>query len=193
VGYASIAVIEGFKLNEKEKEELLDIANKTLENHVKGKKVTLPKVKDSYLMKPGASFVTLKKHGELRGCIGQIVARRPLALDVQENTIAAASHDPRFPPVKPDELRDISTEVSVLTPAQPVYDPHTVVVGRDGLIIEKGRHRGVLLPQVPGEAGWSLSQYLDGICRKAGISTADLRDHETKLYRFQALVFPGHD
>lgn len=189
VGYGALAVVGKFELSDKEKQELLKISRETLVAHVEGKKVGVPKVSDPYLMKPGAPFVTLKKHGELRGCIGHIIAREPLAKAVSDNTIAAASHDPRFPPVTKGELKDISIEISVLTPPQPVYDPNTIKVGRDGIIIEKGMRRGVLLPQVPGEAGWDLPQYLAGICRKAGLSPSDINDPATKLGRYQAIVF----
>ena len=101
--------------------------------------------------------------------------------------IAASSQDPRFPPVKPDELKDIDVEVSVLTAPTELTDPLAVRVGTDGLIIEKGMNRGVLLPQVPTEQGWDKKQYLEGICRKAGLPPDAWKD--AKLLRFQAIVF----
>lgn len=189
VGYAALAVIKKFQLSDSEKSELLKIAKNTLETFVRGGRPALPRISDSYLMKPGAPFVTLRKNGQLRGCIGHIIAKQPLAKAVVENTVAAASEDPRFRPVTPDELKDISIEISVLTPPQPVFDPNTIVVGRDGLIISKGFNRGVLLPQVPEEQGWDLPRYLDGILEKAGLKADALSDPETRLFRFQALVF----
>ena len=189
VGYSSIAFLNGFNLTENQKKELTGLAWKTIRDTLDGKRITPVKLSDPYLMKNGAAFVTLKKNGELRGCIGHIIAREPLALSVQNNAVSAALRDPRFSPVKKEELKDISLEVSVLTPPQPVYDPSTIKVGRDGLIIENGMHRGVLLPQVPGEWNWNLNDYLEAICRKAGLPASAIKDPKTKLYRFQALVF----
>jgi AmmeMemoRadiSam system protein A len=189
VGYGALAVMNKFQLADSEKAELLKIARQTIGQLVKGAKVEPAKVSDRYLMQPGAPFVTLRKEGELRGCIGHIIAREPLVKAVQENAIAAASEDPRFPPVKESELKDIDIEISVLTPPQPVFDTGSIVLGRDGLIIENGYHRGVLLPQVPGEIGWDLKQFLDGICNKAGLPSSAIGDPGTKLFRFQALVF----
>ncbi len=101
--------------------------------------------------------------------------------------VAAATSDPRFPPVRIDELHDIHVEVSVLTPPQPLANPQDVNVGVDGLIIERGFNRGVLLPQVPTEQGWNRDQYLEGICRKAGMEPTCWKT--AKLEKFQAIVF----
>lgn len=189
VGYSALAVERGFNLTARQKEELRALVKKTLADHLAGKSIEPVKLADPYLMKNGAAFVTLKKNGQLRGCIGHIIAMEPLARSIQQNTVAAASHDPRFPPVRTEELKDISIEISVLTPPQPVYDKNIVEVGRDGLIIESGGRRGVLLPQVPGEFGWNRGQFLAEICEKAGLSPDAIDKPETKLYRFQALVF----
>lgn len=189
VGYAAIAVVmpqSSKTLSDAQKAELLKLARTTLDAHVSGKKLP-PLPSDNSLKVPGAAFVTLRKHGELRGCIGQIIARGSLDKTVQDMTMAAASEDPRFPPVKPNELKDIDLEISVLTPPEELPDPLSVRVGTDGLIIEKDYHRGVLLPQVPTEQGWNKTQYLEGLAQKAGLPKDGW--HGAKFLRFQAIVF----
>jgi len=104
------------------------------------------------LAAPGAAFVTLHLHGQLRGCIGTVTPRgEPLAQNVVAMARAAAVEDPRFPPLRPDELADVDLEISVLGPLVPVERPDEIVVGRDGLLVEEGFRRGLLLPQVPVE------------------------------------------
>lgn len=188
VGYGAVVAVAGAdsSLGEVQKEELLKLSRVTLEAFVRGKKVP-PLPVDAALKKDGAAFVTLRKRGELRGCIGQIIARMPLDECIRDMTISAASEDPRFPPVKADELKDIDIEISVLTPPKPMDDPMSVRVGTDGLIISKGFNRGVLLPQVPIEQGWNKNQYLEGICHKAGMAPSCWKD--ASLSRFQAIVF----
>jgi AmmeMemoRadiSam system protein A len=141
------------------------------------------------LRAPGAAFVTLKKHGELRGCIGHVIASMPLYRCVAEVALSAATQDYRFAPVDPRELDQLAFEISVLTPPEVVTDPTTVQVGRDGLIVSRGRNRGLLLPQVPEEQGWDRNQFLDGTCRKAGLPAGCWRDPETRLERFRAIVW----
>lgn len=186
VGYAAIVAVVPPSIGDVQKKALLRLARETLAAHVTKKKLP-PLPNDPVLTKDGAAFVTLKKRGELRGCIGHIIARQPLGKTVQEMAVAAASEDPRFPPVRAEELPEIDVEVSVLTAPTELRDPLSVRVGTDGLIIEKGSNRGVLLPQVPTEQGWNRDQYLDGICHKAGMQDGCWKD--AKLYRFQAIVF----
>jgi AmmeMemoRadiSam system protein B/AmmeMemoRadiSam system protein A len=176
-----------FTLTESEKETLLKLAHDTVMAHVSGKKLPPIKTDNPKFKANGATFVTLRKDGHLRGCIGHIIAREPLIENVRNMAIQASSHDPRFPPVRKDELKDIDVEVSVLTPPQPLLNPLEVRVGTDGLIIQRGFNRGVLLPQVPTEQGWNKDQYLRGICRKAGMEPTCWKD--AKLKKFQAIVF----
>jgi AmmeMemoRadiSam system protein A len=124
------------------------------------------------LQRDGASFVTLTKHGQLRGCIGSLEPRRPLVLDVQENAAAAAFNDPRFPPVRLEELDDLRVEISVLSPPQPLsYDgPDDLIAklrpGVDGVVIERGWNRATFLPQV-WEKLPDPNQFLQHLCLKA--------------------------
>lgn len=130
--------------------------------------------------------------GDLRGCIGFPEPVFPLAEGIAEAAVAAAVDDPRFPPVHAEELSRLIADVSVLTPftAVAVQDrPGGIRVGRDGLSVERGRARGLLLPQVAPEQGWNAEQLLDGTCEKAGLPRESWRSSATEVFRFEAEVF----
>ncbi len=182
-----------FKLTLEQKRILMEIAKRSVEVIVKEGKKYEPEVDDPYLKKKGAAFVTLKKGGRLRGCIGHIVAREPLYLTVRDMAIAAATQDPRFSPVKEFELPQLEYEISVLSPLEVVHDIKNIVVGRDGLIMERGLRRGVLLPQVSIEFGWDRETFLRHTCRKAFMEDDCYKSKETKIYRFGAIVFNEKD
>lgn len=175
-------------LDEGQQKRLLDLARRAVEAAVKGQAPPAIPQDDPALLRPGGVFVTLKQHGELRGCIGAMVARRPLAREVVAMAAEAALNDPRFPPVSPGELTGLELELSVLSPMQPCR-PEEVRVGVDGLLIEGRGTTGVLLPQVPVEQGWDRRQYLEGICRKAGLPRDAWQDPGVRLHCFQAQVF----
>ncbi len=139
------------------------------------------------LSAPGAAFVTLTKNGRLRGCIGYTEAVAPLFKVVQECAVAAATEDPRFPPVSSNELPSLRIEISVLTPLVPIL-PEEVEVGRHGLMVSQGGMRGLLLPQVPVEWGWDRETFLDQTCVKAGLPPSAWR-HGATLRSFTAEVF----
>lgn len=194
VGYISAVFFKknanetGFDLNDEEKKTLLNIARKTIEEYLKSGKTPEFKITDEKLKIKTGVFVTLKKKGELRGCIGLIKGIKPLYLGVIDMAIAAATQDPRFPPVIKNELKDIEIEISILTPFQKVEDPEKdIVVGRDGLYIMKGFYSGLLLPQVPVEWGWDRKTFLEQVCYKAGLPKDAWKTAE--LYKFQAIVF----
>lgn len=135
-----------------------------------------------------ATFVTLRSaDGTLRGCIGELDARRPLVESVRGNAVSAAVRDPRFSPVGPDELDGLQIALSVLTPPRIVGDASDVVVGRHGLIVERGPRRGVLLPEVAVDHGWDRETFLAATCRKAGLSLDAWRDPETRLAVFETV------
>ena len=138
-----------------------------------------------------AAFVTLRIGSELRGCIGHITADRQLGDLVFNLAIAAGSEDPRFPSVRPEELEHITVEISVLTTPQAVdpRDLRGIVIGRDGLIVERGTARGLLLPQVAPEHGWGPGQFLEATCEKAGLPKGAWREPGTRVLTFQADVF----
>jgi AmmeMemoRadiSam system protein A len=150
------------------------------------------------LLEAHGAFVTLRKHGELRGCIGYTAPSAPLAEAVRDNAINAATRDPRFPPVIEEELKAIRIEVSALqhgdsedTPFIRLHDVSEIVLGRDGLYLEHAGRRGggLLLPQVPLEQGWSREQFLDAICTKAGALPGAWNRPGVMLYRFSAQIF----
>ncbi|MCG7844546.1 MAG: TIGR00296 family protein [Methanomassiliicoccales archaeon] len=152
-------------------------------------------VPDSFRQKSGA-FVTLKTFPgeELRGCIGYPEPIFPLAEAILRSA-QGACHDPRFPPLRPEELDQVVIEVSVLTPPEELKVdtrqamPERIVIGRDGLIMERGFYRGLLLPQVPLEWGWDANTFLEQACIKAGMTPDMWLDRRTKVFTFQAEVF----
>ncbi len=147
---------------------------------------------------PRGAFVTLHLEGALRGCIGYIQAVGTLAETVRDNAVNAGFRDPRFNPVRPDEVPHLTIEISALrageTPGSPfirVNDISEVVVGRDGLYLEHtgGMASGILLPQVPTEYGWDIDAFLDALCRKAGAPQGAWKRADFRLSRFSAEVF----
>jgi AmmeMemoRadiSam system protein B/AmmeMemoRadiSam system protein A len=176
-------------LTEKEKTKLKQIARDAIEAAVNGK--DLPTVKDltDNLKADYGIFVTIKEHGNLRGCIGRIIGDQPLYLSCQQMARAAAREDPRFDPVTQRELPELEIEISVLTPLTPVKDFKDIVIGRDGLLIRKGYYSGLLLPQVATEYGWDVTEFLEQTCHKAGLPSGAYRDKDAELYKFSAEVF----
>ena len=166
---------------------LLGIARRALGGYFGTGKIPPEEGAQGKLAAPGAAFVTLTKNGRLRGCIGYTEAVAPLFKVVQECAVAAATEDPRFPPVSSNELPSLRIEISVLTPLVPIL-PEEVEVGRHGLMVAQGRMRGLLLPQVPVELGWDRETFLDQTCVKAGLSPSAWR-HGATLRAFTAEVF----
>jgi len=184
----------GEGLTRDEQHTLLDLARKAVAHFLETGKV-LEVDADRASLTPAlkarrAAFVTLTNAGRLRGCIGHIRAVEPLWRSVVQNACRACE-DRRFraSPVTKDEVDELTIEISVLSPTRPVEDIERIVIGRDGLIMARGRRRGVFLPQVPIEQGWDRLDYLIHLCGKASLPTGAWRDDETKLYRFTAQVF----
>lgn len=172
--------------------ELVRLARSAVENYVVNRAVIKPEMESPR----SGVFVTLlygsKEH--LRGCVGFPMPDRMLRQSVIEAAIAAATGDPRFPPVDRKELGNIVFEVSVLTPpeeilAGPGKYREEIRIGRDGLILRWKYGSGLLLPHVPVELGWDVDEYLANICCKAGAPLDALLDHTSRMYRFQAMVF----
>lgn len=137
----------------------------------------------------GGAFVSLhESDGTLRGCIGFIESADPRERTVRDAAVAAATRDPRFPPVRPDELPGLHLEISLLSAPFPIRAAD-VVCGRHGLIVSRGSRRGLLLPQVPAQFGWTREQFLAATCRKAGLPESAWRDADTRLEAFEAEVF----
>jgi AmmeMemoRadiSam system protein B/AmmeMemoRadiSam system protein A len=170
-----------------ERRELLDLARETITRLLLTETAPLPRGYSDRLMREQGAFVTLKKKGDLRGCIGRILPDGPLAELVSRMAFEAAFRDPRFQPLAPSELSDIEIEVSLLTPPRRVSGASGVVVGRDGVILGKSGHSAVFLPQVAPEQGWDRDTMLDALCRKAGLTAGCWKDAELSV--FQAEVF----
>lgn len=135
------------------------------------------------------AFVTLKVKGELRGCIGRLDHTAPLWQKIPELAKASAFEDNRFPPLRKDEMPDISLEVTVLGEPVEVKDVGEIVIGRDGLIIEKGFNRGLLLPQVATEHGWDVATFMEHTSLKAGLPPDEWKRGGVKIFRFEGVVF----
>jgi AmmeMemoRadiSam system protein A len=181
------------ELTKKEKDSLLDMAKKTIAAKVSNKDFQKLTVDSATLKEKRGAFVTLKKRGHLRGCIGYIKAVQPLWETVQEMALAAAFHDPRFPSLKPEELEDLTFEISVLSPLQRVQNINEIQVGKHGLYIVHGHNSGLLLPQVASEYGWDRETFLKETCCKASLQPHAWQDKETEIYIFSADYFGDAD
>jgi AmmeMemoRadiSam system protein A len=145
------------------------------------------------LATPCGAFVTLKKEGELRGCIGRMDESQALLRVVEAMAKAAAFEDTRFQPLRVSEFDRIRIEISVLTPMRRIKDSSEIEVGKHGVHMRSGFRSGVFLPQVPVEWGWDLKTYLNQLCRKAGLPESSLADPGTELSVFEAIVFGEED
>jgi len=178
------------QLTRKEQQQLLAIARKSIVEYVKNGTVAEISVdidNDSLAEKQGC-FVTIKLQENLRGCIGCFTSEKPLWQTVQEFAIAAATRDPRFYPLDPDELDDISIEISALSSLAKIESFDEIQVGTHGLYIEKNMYRGVLLPQVATECGWDKTTFLTQTCLKAGLEP-DAWKSGADIYIFSAQIF----
>jgi AmmeMemoRadiSam system protein A len=133
--------------------------------------------------------VTLRRGDELRGCIGTLAAREPLARAVARMAVAAAADDPRFAPVRTDELDDLTISVSALGPLRPLREPGELAIGREGVCVQLGWHRGTLLPQVATEHGWDAEELVRHTCLKAGLWPEAWKDPAAVLEAFSAEEF----
>jgi AmmeMemoRadiSam system protein B/AmmeMemoRadiSam system protein A len=175
-----------------EQSSLLAFARKTLDRYLNTETVPLARGFSPRLQVPQAAFVTLKKHGELRGCIGHMAADTPLAQIVGAMSLEAAFNDPRFRPLSLYELGEVEIEISVLTPMKPISGPAEIKIGRDGVVLQKGTRSAVFLPQVAPEQGWGTPETLDNLCMKAGLERSCWKQG-ARLQVFQAEVFGEPD
>jgi AmmeMemoRadiSam system protein B/AmmeMemoRadiSam system protein A len=176
-------------LNEDEKKTLHQIAKTVIENKAKGKTVPDFKVESPTLKENRGAFVTIHKRGQLRGCIGYIEGQGPLHKTIERMAEAAAFKDPRFTPVKENELPELELEISVLTPLKRITDVNEIQVGKHGIYIVKGMWAGLLLPQVATEYGWDRQTFLEHTCQKAGLPSNAWKEKDTEIYIFSADIF----
>ncbi|MBP7205537.1 MAG: AmmeMemoRadiSam system protein A [Candidatus Cloacimonetes bacterium] len=174
-------------MNDDQKKTLLKLARDSIASRFNRGQVD-PPAEPEFQQKRGL-FVSLHLEGDLRGCIGLIEARQTIARGVFEMAREAAFGDPRFPPLRRDELDRLEIEISVLSELIPVTDISGIVIGRDGLLLRQGFRSGVFLPQVPVEWNWDLHTYLTQLCRKAGLPDGTWKRDDARLFRFEAEVF----
>jgi len=186
---ATSSVAQPFTLTPNEKQELLSVARKSAETAVRERSTYKPPPASPALRQNCGAFVTITKHGELRGCIGYVSPVQPLIETVRDVAALAALRDPRFPPVAAAELGELQYEVSVLSPFRRVLDVKEIRVGQHGLLMKNGNYEGVLLPQVPIEAGWDRKTFLEETARKASLPPSAWKDYDTDIFLFSALVF----
>jgi len=179
-----------FSLSAQEKTQLLDVARRSVESIVEHRQpYEPPAVEDEMLRREAGAFVTLTKHGILRGCVGYTSAVKPLMTTVRDTATLAALRDPRFSPVTAEELPELAYEISVLSPLRHVSDSAQIEVGRDGLLVKHHEKEGLLLPQVAVDQHWDRTRFLQETCHKAGLPADGWKDGETDVFRFTAEVF----
>lgn len=202
VGYCSVVFVkpgskgseenfeEEFSLTKEQKLYLLKLARKTIEEYIlRGKVYEPPEPKDQILKNDAAVFVTIHRKGMLRGCIGQMMAQEPLYLAVRDMAISAATKDPRFRPIQPEEIDEIDIEISVLSPLKRVKSYEDIVPFKHGVYITRGWHSGVFLPQVWGQIP-DKDAFLSELCvQKAHMEPDCYKKPDTKIYVFTVLEF----
>jgi AmmeMemoRadiSam system protein A/AmmeMemoRadiSam system protein B len=179
-------------LDDASHEVLLAFARATLDRFITTGTAPLARDLPPEVCRGQGAFVTLKKEGQLRGCIGHRADDTPLCQIVGAMALQAAFNDRRFPPLEPGELAEVEIEISALTPLARVAGPDDVVVGRDGVMLVKDDRGAIFLPQVAVERGWERDEMLDRLCRKAGLPEGSWREG-ADLYTFQAEVFNESD
>jgi hypothetical protein len=181
---------EKMLLNDVQQKKLLKIARDTITTYLKTGKILAVKEDDPVLNKEMGAFVTLHEKGQLRGCIGNIIGRGPLYLTVRDMAIESATGDPRFSKVRPEEMKDIYIEISVLSELNKVKSADEIELGVHGVLIRKGFASGVFLPQVATETGWSKEEFLSCLCsQKAGLLPDAWKTGEVDMFVFTAEVF----
>jgi len=193
VGYVAAALVadsspKEFHLTQEEKKELLQLVHSTIELYVRENKIPEYQTENIKFIEKKGAFVTLKKQGQLRGCIGFIEPLLPLYQCIMQTAVYAACRDTRFPPVSQDELGELEVEISILSPLRKISNPKLVTIGKHGLIIAKDGKKGLLLPQVPVENHWDQQTFLERTCIKAGLPK-DAWKAGADIFVFEAIIF----
>lgn len=176
------------QLSKEDRRELLEVARQAIGGVVRGQHTSHAKPDSSSLKTPAGAFVTLRHHQRLRGCVGQPFALDPLSETVARCAVLAATSDERFSPISAEELAELEIEISVLSAPAPVA-AEQVEIGVHGLLVHRGRSRGLLLPQVATEHGWTRERFLAETCEKAGLPPDAWKSPDTILYAFTAEIF----
>jgi len=184
-------------LTDEEGKFLLKIAREAVEKFVNNERPEKPARYPKTLDEKKGIFCTITENGKLRGCIGLPYPIKPL-IDALIDSAQSACEDPRFESLREDELNKIKIEISVLTEPElikvekPEKYLEEIIIGKDGLIIQHGPCSGLLLPQVASEYNWSVEEFLDNLCLKAGLLTEEWKNPEARIYKFQAQLFSEH-
>jgi AmmeMemoRadiSam system protein A len=173
------------------KRALLQFARESIRRYLTTQTLPLARNLPGRMEVPQGAFVTLKKGGDLRGCIGSLIPASGLGRTVGAMALQAAFNDRRFSPVKLEELKNLEIEISVLTPMKTISSPQEIVVGRDGVLLSKSGTSAVFLPQVAEENNWGRTQMLENLCRKGGLPS-DCWEKGARFQVFQADVFSEH-
>ena len=168
---------------------LINLVKEIIRCELTGEKFSVKCPDDAIFRKNVGAFVTLKKQGQLRGCIGYVIGYKTLFETILDMSKAAAFNDPRFNSVKENEISELEVEISILSELINVENINEIEIGRDGLIISKGYYQGLLLPQVAVEWGWNREQFLSETCRKAGMHGDCWKEKDVIIKRFTAEVF----
>jgi AmmeMemoRadiSam system protein A len=175
-------------LSENDRRSLLDLARRAIADAVSLQKTARGNPQSGVFVEKRGVFVTLHARGRLRGCIGVIEPVEPLAESIARCAAGAALHDPRFSPVRVEELPELRIEISLLSPLEPIL-PENIEIGKHGLLISQGSKRGLLLPQVAVEHKLAREQFFEETCRKAGLNASAWQEPETTILGFTCEVF----
>jgi AmmeMemoRadiSam system protein A len=179
-------------LSKEERRELLAVARRAITEAIVNKIEWLPPNSEGALAEMRGAFVTLKRRGRLRGCVGQPEQIDPLSHTVAHCAVSAATEDPRFSPVKAQEISELEIEISALTPLVPIT-PEEIEIGRHGLLIQQGPAHGLLLPQVPVERKWNATRFMEETCEKAGLPRDAWKSSSVHIFAFSAEIFAEAD
>lgn len=170
-------------------QKLLGIARKTMEEYIRHHTIPEFTVEEPELTRKCGAFVTITSSQRLRGCIGYVEGFKPLYQTVIDMAIAASTQDPRFEPVREQELSNLQLEISVMSPLRKIADPQEVEVGVHGILLKRGVRSGLLLPQVATEYHWDRHTFLEHTCLKAGLPRDAWNDPNSEIFVFSAQVF----
>jgi AmmeMemoRadiSam system protein B/AmmeMemoRadiSam system protein A len=177
------------QLTEEDKEQILNAAKVGVKNAVYGNDEEIALTAEfEKLNKSYATFVTITKNGNLRGCMGHIYSDLPLLEEIRETSKLASQRDYRFGPIETDEMKDLGYEVTILSRMIRILDINQIEIGRDGLYIKLGNSSGLLLPQVASERNWDRETFLYNLCQKAGLNNNDYKNPDAQIYSFRAIV-----
>ena len=175
-------------LSKKSATYLLETARQAIIQEIRQQDFQPEPTDDKSLNVCSGCFVTIKQNGHLRGCIGNFQSQQPLYREVTAMAVAAASQDPRFPPMNLQDLDNFSLEITVLSPLKKITDIGQIEVGTHGIYIIKGLNRGVLLPQVATEYGWDRETFLRQTCAKAGLIDDAWQQPDAEIYIFSGQI-----